>query len=282
MAVMDAGRGRGRVGAAAELEIRDLTISFGGLVAVQSLDLVLRKGEIVGLIGPNGAGKTTVFNCISRFYTPSRGSIWCAGEEITRVAPHQIIRRGIARTFQNVELCRSMTTLENLLVGQHATIPGSVLGDLLRLPSVRRRESAARARAEEVMGLLNLAAYRDRVVAGLPFGVQKTIELARALVSRPALLLLDEPAAGADTTETAELIGMIRQLRDTFDVSILLVEHDMSLVMGLCDRIYVLDFGKKIAEGLPAEIRRNRAVIEAYLGESIEQAPVAEDELRVE
>jgi len=267
---------------AAELEIRDLTVSFGGLVAVQGLDLVLRKGEIVGLIGPNGAGKTTVFNCISRFYNPDRGSIRFAGREITRVAPHQVIRHGIARTFQNVELCRSMTTLENLLVGQHAVIPGGVVGDLLRLPVVRRRERAARARADEIMGLLDLGSYRDRVVAGLPFGVQKAIELARALVSRPALLLLDEPAAGADTTETAELTGLIRRLRDTFDVSILLVEHDMSLVMGLCDRIYVLDFGKKIAEGYPAEIQRNRAVIEAYLGERIEEAQVAEDELRVE
>jgi branched-chain amino acid transport system ATP-binding protein len=228
------------------LEVDSVTKRFGGIVALDSVSLDAEGGEIVGLIGPNGAGKTTVFNIITRLYVPDDGDVRFAGASLLRTPPSRIVRHGIARTFQNVELFRGMSVLDNVRVGAHA----------------RRGEQ----KPEEVLSYIRLYSLRHRSASELPYGTQKRVELARALVSAPRLLLLDEPAGGLSHEEVTQLATFIRRLRDDYELTVLLVEHHMGLVTSVADRVHVLDFGKKIAEGTPAEVRANRAVIEAYLG----------------
>ena len=249
------------------LEVRGLGIDFGGLTAVNDLDLDIYQGEIYGLIGPNGAGKTTVFNMLTKVYQPSRGTIHLCGQDMAKLNPVTANIAGVARTFQNIRLFNKLTVLDNVKTGMHNSIKYGKLAAVLRLPSYHRAEKEADEKAMELLTILGLDQYADTEAGNLPYGAQRRLEIARALATDPKLLLLDEPAAGMNPQETEELMAMIRKVRDYFKISVLLIEHDMKLVMGICERITVLNFGQLLAQGLPAEIQSNKEVIKAYIGE---------------
>jgi branched-chain amino acid transport system ATP-binding protein len=254
------------------LSLESLSMRFGGLQALDRVSFEVKEGEIVGLIGPNGAGKTTVFNLISRFYEPTGGRISFYGEDLLRLRSYQVVERGIVRTFQLLGLFPYMTVLENLMIGEHRDFGGSLLSVVLGLPRARREERDRRAQALWLLRFLKMEALADAFVFALPYGTQKLIELMRALLARPRLLLLDEPVAGMTAAEKAAMREFIRRINHDWGITVLLVEHDMSFVMGLCDRIVVLNYGRVIAQGHPEEIQQNAEVIEAYLGEGVGSA----------
>ena len=249
------------------LKTNHLCIQFGGLKAVDDVNLEIKKGELYGLIGPNGAGKTTVFNLLTGVYKPTSGRFYLCGEDLTGKAPAEVNRRGIARTFQNIRLFNNLTVIENVMVGLSNQIPCSLVSSILRLPRHRKSEAEYYERALELLKVFKLDEYKDYLAANLPYGKQRKLEIARAMATNPTLLLLDEPAAGMNPNETQELMNDITFIREKFGITILLIEHDMKLVAGICEKLTVLNFGTELAQGDTAEVLNDPEVIKAYIGE---------------
>ena len=248
------------------LRADSLSLQFGGLKAVSDVSFAVEKGEIFTIIGPNGAGKTSIFNLISKFYRPTAGRLFLEDHDITAIPAHEIVRHGIARTFQNIELFENATVLQNMLVGRHRTNTTNMVEDLLFLPHVRASERAHRRKVEEVIDFLGIEAYRDKYISGLPYGVRKVVELARALSAEPRILLLDEPSSGLNVEETDDMSFWIRDIRDQLGVTVLMVEHDMALVNRVSDRVLALNYGRVLTIGSPADVQAHPDVVAAYLG----------------